>query len=409
MFAILLGLIVVTSVALFVEDSDDGENLDDENAEGQSSIAPEHDDHALGFDPSEVLNDDSEEDETALVDPSIATDGRDIIDGNNTSESISGRGGNDVLWAHGGADFVSGDDGDDRLNGGAGADTLTGGNGRDTLFAMDDKESDFLYGGNDDDILWMGTNDLGVGGKDADTFIVDGDVTIEDFDPSSDRLQILVPADQIGSSVDIREEADGHRISVGTLSLFVKGGGQLVPEVIRLIEKGSIDPWEDTEDQEKPRSSQSQSDESRSEVSDGHKQSATATGNIQMDGADIGMAPPDPTAATDGRDIIDGNNSAESISGRGGNDVLWAHGEDDFVSGDDGDDRLNGGTGADTLTGGNGRDTLFAIDVEEADILYGGEDDDIMWMGATDRGLGGEGADTFVIDDDVTIEDFDPS
>lgn len=63
-------------------------------------------------------------------------------------------------------------------------------------------------------------------------------------------------------------------------------------------------------------------------------------------------------------DYLDGNNlnnsssnDADTLEGRGGNDLLFGRGGNDVLDGGTGDDNLVGGVGDDTLTGGDGTDT----------------------------------------------------
>jgi len=73
---------------------------------------------------------------------------------------------------------------------------------------------------------------------------------------------------------------------------------------------------------------------------------------------------------------IAGDDSANTLTGTSGNDILLGYGGNDSLSGGDGDDILVGGAGNDTLNGGAGRD-----------ILIGGPGNDTL--------TGGIGSDTF--------------
>ncbi|MCO4823690.1 MAG: hypothetical protein KC451_02425, partial [Amylibacter sp.] len=93
--------------------------------------------------------------------------------------------------------------------------------------------------------------------------------------------------------------------------------------------------------------------------------------------------------------------------------------------GDEGDDILLGSAGEDTLYGGAGDDILngaqggISLDldgnIDGADSLFGGVGDDSFLLGVGDVAEGGEGLDTFTIDDAVqgegvtTITDFTPA
>ena len=64
------------------------------------------------------------------------------------------------------------------------------------------------------------------------------------------------------------------------------------------------------------------------------------------------------------RDVIWGNQVANRLEGRGGNDVIRGFEGNDTLLGGDGNDRLDGDQGQDVLTGGAGLDT-FGFDVVE--------------------------------------------
>jgi Ca2+-binding RTX toxin-like protein len=73
------------------------------------------------------------------VEQMVATNGNDVIYGNNTSaETIWALDGNDRLESRGGNDTLYGGDGDDYIRAGAGLDTSYGGNGTDYLELYDD-------------------------------------------------------------------------------------------------------------------------------------------------------------------------------------------------------------------------------------------------------------------------------
>ena len=80
---------------------------------------------------------------------------------------------------------------------------------------------------------------------------------------------------------------------------------------------------------------------------------------------------------------VNGEGTAVTFQGRGGNDILTGAGGADRLNGDDGDDILTGGDGGDTLLGGEGNDALF-----------GGSGDDSL--------DGGPGSDTVSYDQNGT-------
>jgi serralysin len=96
-----------------------------------------------------------------------------------------------------------------------------------------------------------------------------------------------------------------------------------------------------------------------------------------------------------GNDHITGNQVANTLSGRGGNDVLSGLGADDKLIGGSGADILNGGTGNDYLNGGTGSDYLNGSTGN--DRLNGGSGNDILvgsW--GSDALVGGAGNNTLV-------------
>ncbi|MBD3803827.1 MAG: calcium-binding protein [Thioclava sp.] len=112
----------------------------------------------------------------------------------------------------------------------------------------------------------------------------------------------------------------------------------------------------------------------------------------------------DPVAspkASDGDDILWGDDAAneiaggtgeDQIAGYAGDDTIWGEGGDDRLFGDSGADDLSGGAGADTLEGGDGDDRLRGD--EGDDVLSGGFGADTLSGDAgADRLLGGAGAD----------------
>ena len=119
----------------------------------------------------------------------------------------------------------------------------------------------------------------------------------------------------------------------------------------------------------------------------------------------------DTSPADVSRDLLLGDDGANTISsgrghdwlyGMGGDDILNAGGGDDFLSGDTGDDLLSGGAGNDfiygredndQLIGGLGSDTLVGGPGD--DILDGQFDNDLLLGGlGDDRLFAGDGDDT---------------
>ena len=102
-----------------------------------------------------------------------------------------------------------------------------------------------------------------------------------------------------------------------------------------------------------------------------------------------------------GADVILSGAGNDTINGEGGNESVSASFGDDLVFGDWGFDTLIGGAGDDTLDGGEQADLLFGgigndvlIGANSFDVLYGEAGNDTLYSGATaDRLYGGDGDD----------------
>jgi serralysin len=88
-----------------------------------------------------------------------------------------------------------------------------------------------------------------------------------------------------------------------------------------------------------------------------------------------------------GDDRITGNDVANTLDGRRGEDRIKGLSGDDSISGGAGEDELKGGGGDDLLRGGGAGDRLIG----------GGGDDRLLGGAGGDRYTGGGGADTFVL------------
>ena len=91
---------------------------------------------------------------------------------------------------------------------------------------------------------------------------------------------------------------------------------------------------------------------------------------------------------------ISGNDSANTILGGKGKDVIYGDAGNDTLTGDKGNDKIYGGTGNDILTGGKGNDSLWGNDGADEfiynrgdgkDIIYGFSDDDTLTLNAVIR------------------------
>lgn len=96
----------------------------------------------------------------------------------------------------------------------------------------------------------------------------------------------------------------------------------------------------------------------------------------------------------DGNDTISGGTGHDWLQGGNDNDRLLGGDGNDLLFGDTGNDQLYGGSGEDILFGGNGSDTLLGGD--GGDMLFGSNGDDVLCGGlGHDILVGGQGSDTF--------------
>lgn len=132
------------------------------------------------------------------------------------------------------------------------------------------------------------------------------------------------------------------------------------------------------------------------------------TGEDTMAGGDgddtmAGGAGDDQLAGQEGDDLMRGGSGHDTLQGGAGTDTLDGGMGRDWLAGGEGDDLLVGGGSMDTLDGGDGSDTLWGGAVGQGDMavdfLNGGSGDDVMHLGAGDVGTGGDGADSFVLQD----------
>jgi len=116
--------------------------------------------------------------------------------------------------------------------------------------------------------------------------------------------------------------------------------------------------------------------------------------------------------ASDGDDVINGDNSGNVLDGGAGNDQVIGNGGDDNISGGTGNDILGGGTGNDeivdgigsnTLDGGSGLDKLITLSGlnsqsggEGSDLLVGGIQADALNGGAGNDVIRGEASNGFL-------------
>jgi Ca2+-binding RTX toxin-like protein len=108
------------------------------------------------------------------------------------------------------------------------------------------------------------------------------------------------------------------------------------------------------------------------------------------------------SAANDSAQSLQGYVGNELIAGDGGNDSIWGGDGNDTLSGGDGTDWLNGDASDDVLIGGSGNDSIWGGDGN--DTLSGGDGTDWLSGDASDDALiGGSGNDTLLGGDGIDI------
>lgn len=258
-----------------------------------------------------------------------------------------------------------------------------------------------LRGGAGDDILVAGSGPVTlVGGAGADLFVampVRGRITIRDFEPGIDRLD-LSSLDMLRSTAQlvIRPQNYGITISYGqtVIDIHSARGGMLSPALFgnEMIPHAHYPP----------------SLPSGVIHGSGFDDTITATpGATRI----YGMAGHDLITGSSAHDWISGGIGNDTVHGGDGNDTLFGDAGNDLLRGGSGNDSLSGGAGNDTLHGGTGNDMLFGDDgndllwgEEGNDRLYGGDGNDTLHGGAGndmldggaghDRLYGGGGNDT---------------
>lgn len=115
---------------------------------------------------------------------------------------------------------------------------------------------------------------------------------------------------------------------------------------------------------------------------------------------------------SEGDDSVSGTAETDIVSGEAGNDELSGDAGDDVIVGADGNDSVDGGsdtdivngnTGEDMVSGGDGNDVMNGG--QDNDMLIGGEGDDVIDGDLGDDVLtGGGGSDTFVLDDETSLD-----
>ena len=343
------------------------------------------------------------------------------ITGTGKKDDISGSGGIDVLNGRGGDDVIDGGGGNDTIRGGVGKDSMIGGTGIDILDMTEgytsstsvdlaagtivsnavtetatgfetvwgSGQSDNISGTNGANILeGRGGDDFLRGGLGIDHLygdvgfdqlyanVADGSMTGETYDGGADGDLlhfeavggIAVVQDATGATIRSIENIDFgfgnsapvlggvHVVTLDStqfnpngISLNANINGKIAGAVeflqIRLTTESTVDfsglqfmDWETDED---------------AVIIDGDSSAESVTGSVVDD-------------------VINGNGGDDVLDGGTGNDTLNGGSENDTLRGGDDDDELNGDIGNDTIQGGNGTDDMDGGDgVDTLDLTIG--------------------------------------
>ncbi len=226
-----------------------------------------------------------------LIENVIGSDGRDLIQGNEAANSLSGEAG---LDAAGAADTITGGLGNDTIHGGVGADELSGDADDDQIFG--EAGSDTIAGGTGRDTITggAGADNLTGGGTTGDTLSYQSSA-------AGVTLSLVVGAFALGSG----GEANGDSVS---------GFTDIIGSFFRDI------------------------------LTDSDK---TTLPDHANDNAFYGGGGGDRLILGGGSDLGLGGNGNDMIQGQLGNDVLSGGSGNDVLVGGRGADTLTGGAGAD--------------------------------------------------------------
>jgi Ca2+-binding RTX toxin-like protein len=343
-------------------------------------------------------------------------DGDDWIDGGSHEDSLFGGAGNDTINGGTGIDSIWGGAGDDYLYGGTGdtQDLLIGGVGNDTLDGGSATRWDTLIGGmgadriigngvnssasyeltgyGDFDVSYQGVYlDLRLQGPDAD-----GNLMVQTGKPGGDDATgdiltgIVNAVGTNGHDTLIGNDQNNEMYGVDGNDFLIGGAGN-----DSLWGVNDNDTLEGGEGADFIWGGLDYDIASYRNAAEGVNVDLRLQLGVQQVGA--GEENGDQLWYMDGlwgsehNDTLTGHDSdvPEYMSVH---NVLNGYGGDDLISGLSGNDTLDGGTGNDTLIGGLGDD-----------LLLGGEGDDLFIGGISDIVDGGDGFDTFRLEDNIGL------
>jgi Ca2+-binding RTX toxin-like protein len=312
-----------------------------------------------------------------------------IITGTSGNDTLTGTSGDDELYGLDGNDILNGGAGHDLLDGGTGADTMTGGSGNDTYWVDDsgDVVAESSGGGTDTVKITISTYTLTSNVENLDTRNASGPISVT----GNSLANIFYMADLAAVTVSGGSGNDTAN--------YVSSSSYVLVDLLN----GSANDGEAIDD--------------------------TLTSIENVTGSDYG----DELRGTNSANVLDGGAGADTLVGRGGNDIYFVDDSGDSVieqsaegtdevrtlvdytlgdhveklrylgtgnftgTGNDLGNEIYGGIGDDILDGGDGNDYLSGG--AGSDSLYGGADTDTLSGGSGDDNLdGGAGGDVYLVD-----------
>lgn len=366
------------------------------------------------------------------------TRGRDVILVKRGSATIKARGGDDLICGGSRGDRIKGGSGEDRVKAGRGRDVVRGGKGFDRI-----------RGGGGDDSLFGDRDVDHVRGWRGDDFIVLGQVGVDNKQvawggPGNDEIYGSEESEEVygGSGDDLIVGREGTTVEYGWEDLLHGQAGN--DHIITGTGEGDAEPASN---------SFGGPGNDILEDLDGGGTLAGGPGDDELIGPDeaccasldysgsesgvtvdlgAGVATGEGTDSISGRlprvygspqdDILIGDDEANSLSGREGDDELHGAGGDDLIRGDLGHDALDGGPGDDTAhfgfageprnvdlekgsATGEGDDSIEAVEnvysgvVGRNDVVIGDDGPNVInWQGSvvSESRIEGRGGDDFI-------------
>lgn len=298
--------------------------------------------------------------------------------GDDHQNILDGRNGNDSLLGGLGDDHLIGGDGDDTLEGGEGTDQFDGGLGDDTYIVDGDETIDEAADGGNDTVIVAANVNYSIDGTQVENVVLTfgGSVT------GNDRANRLTGTDG-NDGLDGGKGDDTLDGGAGADGLIGGEGDDVYYVDIDL-------------------------DFVSEQANQGYDRIySNATLNLSMQGANVEYL----ALLGSGNLGAIGNDLANRIIGNDGSNALYGRGGNDEIDGEAGSDKMDGGVGADTLRGGRGDDT-YVIDagdiLEEAanegrdtvlagvDHILGANFEDLTFTGAGDFAGTGNGLNNFI-------------